>query len=61
MEQPFIKDSSTTVGQLVKEVAGKIGENIQVRRFTRYTLGEGVEVDDSDFAAEVASITDSKN
>ena len=56
LEQPFIKDSTTTVEQLVKEIAGQIGENIQIRRFTRYTLGEGIEVKDNDFAAEVASM-----
>ena len=57
LEQPFIKDSSINVEELVKQVAGKIGENIKVRRFTRYTLGEGIEVQDSDFAEEVASMT----
>ena len=57
MEQPFIKDSSLTVAELVKQTAGKIGENVKVRRFTRYTLGEGIEVEDNDFAAEVASMT----
>ena len=56
MEQPFIKDSSITVADLVKQTAGKIGENVKVRRFTRYTLGEGIEVEDNDFAAEVASM-----
>ena len=56
LEQPFIRDSSQTVGQLVKEVAGKLGENIQVRRFTRYTLGEGIDVQQVDFASEVASM-----
>ena len=44
LEQPFIKDSSINVEELVKQVAGKIGENIRVRRFTRYILGEGIEV-----------------
>ena len=57
MEQPFIKDSSMTVEELVKQVAGQIGENVQVRRFTRYTLGEGIEDDKADFATEVASIS----
>ena len=56
LEQPYIKDSSLSVGQLVKETAGKIGENIRIRRFTRYTLGEGIEVENVDFAEEVASI-----
>ena len=57
MEQPFIKDSSMTVADLVKQVAGQIGENLQVRRFTRYTLGEGIEVSKVDFADEVASVS----
>ena len=56
LDQPYIKDSSITVEQLVKQVAGKIGENIKVRRFTRYTLGEGLEVDQLGFADEVASL-----
>ena len=57
LEQPFIKDGSLTVAELVKQVAGQIGENVQIRRFSRYTLGEGLEVKQSDFASEVASIT----
>ncbi len=57
VEQPFIRDSSLSVQQLVKQVAGQIGENVQVRRFTRYTLGEGIEVGETDFAAEVASMS----
>ena len=40
MEQPFIKQPGVTVEQLVREVIGKVGENIVVRRFTRYALGE---------------------
>jgi elongation factor Ts len=56
LEQPFIKDSSVTVAEMVKQLAGTLGENIQVRRFTRYTLGEGIVVEKSDFAAEVAAM-----
>jgi len=56
LDQPFIKDSTMTVSEMVKQVAGKIGENVQVRRFTRYTLGEGIEVEKADFAAEVAAM-----
>jgi elongation factor Ts len=40
MEQPFVKDDARTVGELVKEVSGKVGENIVVRRFARFQLGE---------------------
>ena len=56
LSQPFIKDSSLTVDDLVKQAAAKIGENIKVRRFTRYTLGEGIEKNEMDFAEEVASL-----
>tara|TARA_B100000131_G_scaffold312984_1_gene347767 strand:- start:638 stop:1294 length:657 start_codon:yes stop_codon:yes gene_type:complete len=59
LEQPYIKDSALTVEQLVKQTAGKIGENIKVRRFTRYTLGEGIEVKELGFAEEVASLKSS--
>ena len=53
LEQPFVKDPDKTVGQLIAEKVGKIGENIQVRRFSRYKLGEGIEKRKDDFAAEV--------
>jgi len=41
MEQPFVKDDSKTVGQLVKEAAGTLGEAISVRRFARFRIGDG--------------------
>jgi elongation factor Ts len=56
MDQAYIKDSGVTVEEMVKQVAGKVGENIQVRRFVRFNLGEGIEVDKLDFAAEVAAM-----
>ena len=40
LQQPFIKDPSLSVQDLVREAAGKLGENVQVRRFTRFALGE---------------------
>jgi elongation factor Ts len=43
LEQPFVKDSDQTVGQMIGSRVGRIGENIQVRRFARYKLGEGIE------------------
>jgi elongation factor Ts len=39
MEQKFVKDDSKTIGELVKEVSGKLGENVLVRRFARFELG----------------------
>ncbi|MCU0528938.1 MAG: translation elongation factor Ts [Cyanobium sp. Prado107] len=56
MDQPYIKDSAITVSELVKQVAGKVGENVQVRRFVRFNLGEGIDVETADFAAEVAAM-----
>ena len=55
LEQPFVKDPDKTVGELIAERIGKIGENIQVRRFARFKLGEGIEKKSADFAAEVAA------
>jgi elongation factor Ts len=40
VEQPFVKDDKKTVGQLVKEASGKLGESIAVRRFARFKIGE---------------------
>ncbi len=53
-EQKFVKDDSKTVEQVVKEAVSTIGENIQVRRFARYVMGEGLAKREDDFAAEVA-------
>ncbi|MGD2114604.1 MAG: translation elongation factor Ts [Acidobacteriota bacterium] len=55
LEQPYVKDPDKTVQQLLAEKIAKIGENIQVRRFVRYELGEGLEKREDDFAAEVAA------
>ncbi|MCE5284756.1 MAG: translation elongation factor Ts [Pelosinus sp.] len=53
MEQQFIKDTDKTITQLINESISKIGENISIRRFTRYQLGEGLEKKSNDFASEV--------
>ncbi|MDF2565068.1 MAG: Elongation factor Ts [Massilibacillus sp.] len=53
MEQSFIKDPDQTISQIINGKISKIGENISVRRFTRYQLGEGIEKKVDDFAAEV--------
>ncbi|NEP15834.1 MAG: translation elongation factor Ts [Leptolyngbya sp. SIO4C1] len=57
LDQPFIKDQNITVEELVKQSVAQLGENIQVRRFARFVLGEGIEKEESDFAAEVAAQT----
>ena len=43
LEQPFVKNGDLTIQQLVSAAVGKMGENIQIRRFARFKLGEGVE------------------
>eukprot|EP00897_Mesotaenium_endlicherianum_P003255 jgi/Mesen1/2958/ME000176S01999 len=55
LEQPYIRNDKITVKDLVKETVAALGENIQVRRFERFTLGEGIEKKSMDFAAEVAA------
>lgn len=55
MDQPYIRDQSISVEELVKQNVALLGENIQVRRFTRYVLGEGIEKEESNFAEEVAA------
>ena len=56
MEQTYIKDTNMTVEQLIKEQIATIGENIKVRRFVRFEMGEGLEKKSEDFADEVASM-----
>ena len=53
MEQTFIKNPDQTITQLINETISKIGENVSIRRFARYQLGEGMEKKANDFAAEV--------
>ena len=55
LEQKFVKDDEKTIEQVVQDTVATIGENIKVRRFSRYVLGEGLEKRSDDFAAEVAA------
>ncbi|OPX86209.1 MAG: Elongation factor Ts [Pelotomaculum sp. PtaB.Bin104] len=57
LEQPFVKDPDTTVKQMLTEKIAKIGENINIRRFVRYELGEGLQKRQNDLAAEVEAAT----
>lgn len=61
IEQAFIHDGSKSVAQVVKEAEGKVGAPIKLTGFVRYTLGEGIEKKEEDFAAEVAkTVAESK-
>lgn len=55
VDQPYIRDQNITVEELVKQNVAQLGENIQVRRFVRFVLGEGIEKQESNFAEEVAA------
>jgi elongation factor Ts len=55
LDQPYIRDQNISVGELVKQQVATLGENIQIRRFVRFVLGEGIEREEVDFAAEVAA------
>ncbi|KAJ8750811.1 hypothetical protein K2173_015992 [Erythroxylum novogranatense] len=60
LEQPYIKNDKVVVKDWVKQTIATIGENIKVKRFVRYNLGEGLEKKSQDFAAEVAAQTAAK-
>jgi elongation factor Ts len=54
LDQSFVKNPDKTIEQIQQELIAKIGENIKIRRFVRFELGEGLEKKKDDFAAEVA-------
>lgn len=54
LEQPFVKDPDITIEELLTQKIAKIGENINIRRFVRYELGEGIQKKEENFAEEVA-------
>lgn len=55
LEQTYIHDGSKSVSQVLKEIEGKVGAPVALTGFARYALGEGIEKEEQDFAAEVAA------
>lgn len=55
LEQSFVKDPDKTVGELLNEKIARIGENLSIRRFSRFEVGEGLEKKQENFAEEVAN------
>lgn len=55
LEQPFVKNPDVTIRQMITEKVAQLGENIVVRRFARFKLGEGIEKKTGNFAEEVAA------
>jgi elongation factor Ts len=60
LDQPYIKDQNITVAELIKQTIAQLGENIKIRRFVRFVLGEGIEKEETNFADEVAAQTGGK-
>jgi len=60
LDQPYIRDQSISVEDLLKQAKAQLGEEIQVTRFVRYILGEGIEKQEISFADEVAAQIGSK-
>ena len=60
LEQAFIHDNAKSVAQALKEAEGKIGAPVKIIGFVRYALGEGIDKQESDFAAEVAAASGKK-
>ena len=56
LEQAFIRDGDLTIDDLIKQSVAKLGENIKVRRFERFNLGEGLEKREENFSDEVAKM-----
>lgn len=59
LDQPFVKDPNKKMRDLIHELISKLGENISIRRFVRYQLGEGLEKRSQSFAEEVAAVAKS--
>jgi elongation factor Ts len=55
LDQPYVHDPAKSVAQALKEAEGKVGGAVKVSGFKRFALGEGIEKQESDFAAEVAA------
>ncbi|HUQ33707.1 MAG TPA: translation elongation factor Ts [Pyrinomonadaceae bacterium] len=56
LDQPFVKDPSKTINDLIQEKTAQTGERISIRRFSRYKMGEGLAKRDDDFGGEVAAL-----
>ncbi len=57
MEQPFIRDTDKNIGDYQNETIAALGENVSIRRFVRYEMGEGLQKKEEDFASEVMKQT----
>ena len=60
MDQPYVKDQNISIGDLLRQMVSKTGENVQIRRFVRFKMGEGLEKRASDLGAEVQELLGGK-
>ena len=61
MDQPFVKDQNISVGDLLRQMIMKTGENIRIRRFVRFKMGEGLEKRVSDIGADIQELLGHKD
>lgn len=61
LEQVFVKDDKKTVSEVLTDQVATIGENIRIRRFERFVMGEGLKKREDDFASEVAAVSGLEN
>jgi len=61
LEQVYVKDDKKTVSEILTDQVATIGENIRIRRFERFVMGEGLEKREDDFASEVAAVSGLEN
>jgi elongation factor Ts len=57
LDQEFVKDPSKTIKVLLADIINKSGEKVVIRRFARYSLGEGLKKEEVDFSKEVKELT----
>ena len=57
LEQAYVKENKKNIKSLLTELVAKIGENCKIRRFVRWEVGEGIEVQKKDFAEEIKEMT----
>ena len=57
LEQPYVKENKKTISTLLTELVAALGENCKIRRFVRWEVGEGIEVEKKDYAEEIRELT----
>jgi elongation factor Ts len=57
LEQTFVMDNETRIAKVIEKASKDLGAPVEIAGFVRFQLGDGIEKEAADFAAEVASLT----